>query len=72
VCGDALLKARLPRGATDDRGEDRRLQPPALEPAEDGIGGRGLPLLAELAQLLGELRSERLTAGLGAFALAYE
>jgi hypothetical protein len=46
VRGDALLEARLLGGAADDPGEDRRLQPLALEPAEDGIGRGGLPLLA--------------------------
>jgi hypothetical protein len=38
VRGDVLLESGPLRGATDDVGEDRLLQPPALEPAEDGVG----------------------------------
>ena len=41
VGGHALLEPGPLGGAADDRGEDRRLQPLALEPAEDGrLGGR--------------------------------
>jgi hypothetical protein len=72
VRGDALREACALGGAADDPGEDRRLQPLALEPAEDGIAGRRPPLVAKLLQLLGELRSKRLAAGLGALALADE
>jgi hypothetical protein len=72
VRGDALREAGALGGAADDPGEDRRLQPLALEPAEDGIAWRRPLLVAELAQLLGELWRDRLAARLGTLALADE
>ena len=65
-----LVRLACVGGATDDPCEDRRLQSLAREPAEDRIRRRGPPRLAQLPQLLGELWSERLTAWLGALALA--
>lgn len=56
--------------AADDVGEDRRLQPLALEPAEDGRVRRRFRLVAELGELAGERRRERLAARLAALAAA--
>jgi hypothetical protein len=46
VRGDALREPRPLGGAADDSREDRRLQPLAPEPAEDGVRRRRLPLVA--------------------------
>lgn len=70
--GDALLDLGSLGRATDDPGEDRRLQPLPLEAAEDRrVGGRD-PLGAKERKLAGERRCERLPARLAALAAADE
>lgn len=54
--GDVLLDPGALRGTTDDVGEDRLLEAPAGEPAEDGIGRLGLAGVPQLPQLAGEAR----------------
>ncbi len=72
VGGDVLLDPGARRGAPDDVGEDRLLQASAGEPAEDRIGRPGLPRVAQLPQLAGEARRDRLTPGLAALPAADE
>jgi hypothetical protein len=68
VGGDALLELRSLRGAVDDRGQDRRLEPVAFEPAEHGGFRRRLPFRAQERELAREWRRERLTPRLAALA----
>ena len=72
VRGDALLDLGSLGGAADDPGEDRRLQPLALEPAEDRCVRGRAPVGAEERELAGERRCERLAARLAALAAADE
>jgi hypothetical protein len=72
VGGDALLEVSSLRGAVDDRGQDRRLQPVPLEPAEDRCLRRRLPGRAQKRKLVCELRCERLAPRLAALAAANE
>jgi hypothetical protein len=69
---DALFDRGSLGGATDDPGEDRRLQPLSLESAEDGgVGGR-VPFGAEERELASERWRERLSTRLAALAAADE
>ena len=72
VCGDPLLEVGALGGAADDRGEDRRLQALAREAAEDRCVGCRLPGVAQVFELTGKRRRERLPARLAALAAADE
>jgi len=67
-----LVELRPPRGAADDVGQDRRLQPTTLEPAEHVCLRRGIPAGALRGQLVRELRRQGLAARLVALAMANE
>ena len=72
VRGDVLLDPSALRRATDDVCEDRLLQASAGKPAEDGVGRLGLGGVAQLPQLAGEARWQRLAPRLAALAVTDE
>jgi hypothetical protein len=72
VRGDALLEPRPLGSATDDRAQDRRLEPLALEAAEDGRVRGCLARRSQPGELAGERSGERLPARLAALAAADE
>jgi hypothetical protein len=72
VGSDPLLEPGSLGGATDDGGEDRRLQSPAFRITEGRGVGRGAPSSADEFELASERGRERLTPRLAALAAPHE
>ncbi len=72
VRGHVFVDSGASRSTPDDVGEDRLLQPPPGEAAEDRVGRLGLSRLADAPELSCETGRHRLTPRLSALAAADE